>query len=113
MAHCKCGASLTKRKFLDSCKNGYGPVPCLSAEIPYTSPEKLYPLFSGNGSFVFESVKGPERIARYSFIGFDPYLSMRAKERKSEIRSGVLHSLSYVHPRNCWASFWGTTRKSP
>jgi len=113
MAHCKCGASLTKRKFLDSCKNGYGPVPCLSAEIPYTSPEKLYPLFSGNGSFVFESVKGPERIARYSFIGFDPYLSMRAKERKSEIRSGVLHSLSYVHPLKLLGELLGDYAQKP
>ena len=113
MAHCKCGASLTKRKFLDSCKNGYGPVPCLSAEIPYTSPEKLYPLFSGNGSFVFESVKGPERIARYSFIGFDPYLSMRAKERKSEIRSGVLHSLSYVHPPKLLGELLGDYAQKP
>ncbi|HUO78361.1 MAG TPA: anthranilate synthase component I family protein [Thermodesulfovibrionales bacterium] len=98
MAHCKCGASLTKRKFLDSCKNGYGPVSCLSAEIPYTSPERLYPLFSGSGSFVFESVKGPEKIARYSFIGFDPYLSMRAKEKKIAVRSGTSQSISYAHP---------------
>ncbi|HXX54239.1 MAG TPA: chorismate-binding protein, partial [Thermodesulfovibrionales bacterium] len=98
MAHCKCVASLTKSKFLDSCSNGYGPVPCLSAEIPYTSPDSLYPLFSGSASFVFESVKGPEKIARYSFIGFDPYLSVCVKGNKSEVRSEVSCSVTDMHP---------------
>ena len=113
MAHCKCGASLTKKKFLDSCRNGYGPVPCLSAEIPYTSPEKLYPLFSGSGSFVFESVKGPEKIARYSFIGFDPYLCMRAKEGKIEVGSGASQSISYTHPLKLLGELLGSYAQKP
>lgn len=52
----------------------------LYKEIPYTSPEKLYPLFSGRNSFLFESVSGSENIARFSFIGFDPYLVFIAKD---------------------------------
>ncbi|HXX81823.1 MAG TPA: anthranilate synthase component I family protein, partial [Thermodesulfovibrionales bacterium] len=39
------------------------------------------------------------------FIGFDPYLSMRAKERRSEIRSGVSHSLSCAHPLKLLGGF--------
>lgn len=113
MAHCKCGASLTKRKFLDFCRNGYGPVPCLSAEIPYTSPEKLYPLFSGRGSFVLESVKGPEKIARYSFIGFDPYLSMHAKGGKTEVGSGASQSISYAHPLKLMGELLGGYAQKP
>ena len=88
-------------------------MPCLSAEIPYTSPEKLYPLFSGSGSFVFESVKGPEKIARYSFIGFDPYLSMHAKEGKSEVRLGASQSISYAHPLELLGELLGSYAQKP
>lgn len=52
----------------------------LFKEIPYASPEKLYPLFSGRNSFLFESVSGSENIARFSFIGFEPYLVFIAKD---------------------------------
>jgi aminodeoxychorismate synthase component I len=113
VAHCKCGAPLTKRKFLDACRNGHGPVPALSAEIPYTSPERLYPLFSGKGSFVFESVKGPEKIARYSFIGFDPYLSLRGKEGRTEVGSGASQSISYADPLKLLGELLGGYAQRP
>jgi anthranilate synthase component I len=41
-------------------------------------------------AFLFESVEGGERVARYSFLGKDPFLVLRAKEgRTSRERSGT------------------------
>ncbi|PYR93535.1 MAG: anthranilate synthase component I [Acidobacteria bacterium] len=41
-------------------------------------------------AFLFESVEGGEQVARYSFLGKDPFLVLRAKDGKTAIdRSGV------------------------
>lgn len=41
-------------------------------------------------AFLFESVEGGERIARYSFLGKDPFLVLRQREGRSVLdRSGV------------------------
>jgi anthranilate synthase component I len=41
-------------------------------------------------AFLFESVEGGERVARYSFLGKDPFLVLKAREGKTSIeRSGV------------------------
>ena len=67
-----------------------GAVPPLHSGIPYISPHELYPAFSGRGSILFESVKGPHNIARYSFVIFEPYAIMRVKDGYLEIeREGV------------------------
>ena len=75
----------SKEEFLDSAK-GSG-IPPLYEEIPYASPCEIYALFARPESFLFESVKGPDKIARYSFIGFDPCLSFKVKNYKTEIIS--------------------------
>ncbi len=41
-------------------------------------------------AFLFESVEGGERVARYSFLGKDPFLVLRARGRTTQVdRSGV------------------------
>src|SRR5688500_17625471 len=41
-------------------------------------------------AFLFESVEGGERVARYSFLGKDPFLVLKARQGKTAIdRSGV------------------------
>ncbi len=41
-------------------------------------------------AFLFESVEGGEQVARYSFLGKDPFLVLRARGRRTSIdRSGV------------------------
>ena len=54
--------------------------------IPFTPLEvfsKIRNVF--DKSFLLESVEGREKIARYSFIGFDPLLEFKAKGREVEI----------------------------
>jgi len=75
----------SKEEFLDTLK-GSG-IPPLYEEIPFASPFEIYALFDSPESFLFESVKGPDKIARYSFIGVDPCLSVKVKNFKTEIIS--------------------------
>ncbi|MFN3395688.1 MAG: anthranilate synthase component I family protein [Thermodesulfovibrionales bacterium] len=70
----------------------------LYREIPYNLPRVVYPLFSGSNSFVFESIKGPEKIARFSFIGFEPSLRIKIKNGFIEISSQERVSVSQCNP---------------
>ncbi len=82
---------------MEFCGKGAG-VPPLAAEIPYGSPEELYPVFAGRRSFLFESVKGPEKIARFSFIGFEPYMVVRVKDGFVETQTAHKKSLFREKP---------------
>jgi anthranilate/para-aminobenzoate synthase component I len=55
-------------------------------ELPYISPQDIYGHINKPFSFLLESIKGPENIARYSFIGSDPFLVFRVKNGNIEIR---------------------------
>jgi anthranilate/para-aminobenzoate synthase component I len=68
-------ATPSKKNFLETtCR---GRIPPLYKEIPYVLPRSIYEPFASKNSFLLESVKGPEKIARYSFIGFDPCLTFK------------------------------------
>ncbi|HDS45866.1 MAG TPA: anthranilate synthase component I family protein [Methanomicrobia archaeon] len=55
-------------------------------DVPFT-PLELFAKLRGvfNKSFLLESVEGREKIARYSFIGFDPLLEFKAKGQHVEL----------------------------
>jgi anthranilate synthase component 1 len=54
--------------------------------IPFTPLEVFAKLRHGfEKSFLLESVEGREKIARYSFIGFDPLLEFKAKGHEVEL----------------------------
>ncbi|MDI6743770.1 MAG: anthranilate synthase component I family protein [Thermodesulfovibrionales bacterium] len=72
-----------KKDFLLSANAGT--VSPVYKEIPYFSPHQVYESFISQNTFLLESVKGPANIARYSFIGFDPYLIFRVKNGSTEI----------------------------
>ncbi len=75
----------SKKTFLELVKNGKAPP--LSEEIPYLPPSSLYESFVSPNSFLLESIKGPMKIARYSFIGFDPYAIFKVKNGLIEIET--------------------------
>src|SRR4030065_510787 len=62
----------SKRNFLELVKNGK--LPPLHKEIPYLHPHLIYDSLASPNSFLLESMKGPMKIARYSFLCFDRYL---------------------------------------
>lgn len=75
----------SKREFLELVKNGKPPA--LYEEIPYLPPQLIYEPLASPNSFLLESIKGPMKIARYSFIGFDPYLVFKVKNGLMEIET--------------------------
>src|SRR4030042_2636266 len=72
-----------KKDFLELVKNGKPPP--LHEEISYLHPHLIYESLASPNSFLLESMKGPMKIARYSFIGFDPYTVFRVKNGLIEI----------------------------
>jgi anthranilate/para-aminobenzoate synthase component I len=75
----------SKKDFLRLIKNGK--IPPLYEEIPYLPPHLIYESLASTNSFLLESVKGPEKIARYSFIGFEPCLVFKVKNGLIEIET--------------------------
>jgi anthranilate/para-aminobenzoate synthase component I len=75
----------SKRNFLELVKNGN--LPPLNEEIPYLHPHIIYESMSAPNSFLLESIKGPMKIARYSFIGFDPYAVFKVKNGIFQVES--------------------------
>ncbi|MDP3048045.1 MAG: anthranilate synthase component I family protein, partial [Thermodesulfovibrionales bacterium] len=64
-------------------------------------------------SFLLESVKGPENIARYSFIGFDPYLTFKVKDGAVEITAKGKKAVSSVPPLARLKSLVDAYRQTP
>jgi len=54
-------------------------------EIPFQDPFEVYKKIRSENSLLLESLKGPEQISRYSFIGIEPYLIFKAKDGLVEI----------------------------
>ena len=73
----------SKKEFMERIKSGG--IPPLHREIPYSPPCGIYESVASPNSLLLESVKGPEKIARYSFIGLDPYLIFKTKNGLVEI----------------------------
>jgi len=66
-----------------------GHVSPVCREIPYRRPALCYGRLrrriGDSRSFLLESIKGPFNIARYSYIGFDPYIEVKAKKPYLEV----------------------------
>ncbi len=86
----------SKKNFLQLIKDSN--IPPLYEEISYSPPSLIYESVASTNSFLLESVKGPEKIARYSFIGFDPCLMFKVKNGFIEIKSSRKKTLSSNRP---------------
>jgi len=72
--------------------------PPVYREIPYESPDKIYRTLRSRNSLLLESVKGSEQTGRYSFIGFDPYLTFTVKDGLVEIEFAGKRTVSSRKP---------------
>jgi len=71
--------NLTEEEFIAAVEHQPRPlvVPlCLERPIPRISPLTIYSGLPGPGGFLLESMEGSEKIARYSFLGKDPDLTI-------------------------------------
>jgi anthranilate/para-aminobenzoate synthase component I len=70
----------------------------LYKEIPFENPDRVYRRLRSKNSFLFESVKGAEQTARYSFIGIEPYLILKVKDGIIEIEFEGKKTMSSRRP---------------
>lgn len=103
--------SPSKRDFLEIIKAGT--IPPLYDEIPYSSPSSIYEHLASTNSFLLESVKGPKKIARYSFIGFDPCLIFRIKDGLIEIESSAKKIINSRKPLNMLKGILNSYKQKP
>jgi aminodeoxychorismate synthase component I len=109
--------NLNKKDFLNIVKEGS--IPPLYTEIPYTEPFMVYEsLGCQPNSILLESVKGPYKIARYSFIASDPYLIFKVKNGEikievKKIRSWEDKDSSTSQPLNFLASQHSVSFRHP
>lgn len=68
------------------------------AEFPFSTPQHVYEQLDAPYSVLLESIKGPEKIARYSFIGTGPFLVLRVKNGSVEVSVKGKKSVSSIHP---------------
>ena len=70
----------------------------LFREVPFQDPFGVYKKVSAGNSILFESLKGPAQISRYSFIGIEPYLAFIAKDGLVEIVCQGRKTVSFRKP---------------
>lgn len=85
-----------RRDFLDIAKRGK--IPPLYSEIPYKRPAGYYAAVAAKNSFLLESIKGNFNIARYSYAGFAPYLTIIYKDSSLYVKSDEGDAISYKNP---------------
>ena len=56
---------------------------------------------SSNDYFLLESLEGGERWGRYSFVGYDPIVKLRAKDKVVEVINGAKVKFKTKDPVNC------------
>lgn len=88
-----------KESFLAGAEGRKNPsLPPVYARLPYIPPLTLYERLKGPGTILLESIKGPDNIARYSFIAFDPYLEFRVKNSVISLQGCNRSSLAGSRP---------------
>jgi anthranilate/para-aminobenzoate synthase component I len=71
-----------KQIFIEKAKRGE--IFPVYRELPFIPPQQAFERIKGPYSFLLESIKGPEKIARYSFAGFKSFLIFKVKNSTVE-----------------------------
>lgn len=85
----------------------------LYCEIPYRSPQSLYDLVASPNSLLLESAKRHEKIARFSFIGFEPSMIVKVKDGVVELESSEKFTFQTNKPLSILKSIIHPYRQSP
>jgi anthranilate/para-aminobenzoate synthase component I len=71
-----------RNSFIEKLKRGK--ISPVFTELPFLPPQQVFESIQGPHSFLLESIKGPEKIARYSFAGTDPFFILKVKNGSVE-----------------------------
>jgi anthranilate/para-aminobenzoate synthase component I len=75
-----------------------GRIPPVFAEIPFCEPASVYERLGTGTGFLFESIKGPEKTARYSFAGVEPFLVFKTKNGRASLSGCLEQRVESRHP---------------
>src|SRR3990172_7741433 len=107
--------SLTEDEFLSLAKD-YNLIPLyreIVADVD-TPVSAFLKLGRDADSFLLESVEGGETLGRYSFIGMDPFLTVRAKDGRVDIGGEIEASFANVaDPLTVVEDLLGRYRQAP
>jgi aminodeoxychorismate synthase component I len=101
----------SKKNFIETARKGG--IPPLYEEMPYAPPRLVYERFASTNSFLLESVKGPENIARYSFAGFDPCLTFMTRDGVIETEPGWNSGLFENRPLRALKALLSSYKQKP
>jgi len=86
----------TRNNFIGNAKKGK--ISPVYLELPFINPQQVYESIKCPHSFLLESIKGPEKIARYSFAGANPFLIFKVKNGTVELESNGKKKFSSTAP---------------
>ena len=78
------------RPSLEEFASGKAPVPIFwKLPLENLDPFEIYSILDPRPpSFLLESIKGPDRVARYSFLAFNPFLTLQSKGSRITLTEG-------------------------
>lgn len=100
----------SRETFINDARAG-SPSP-LCAELPWQEPRRIFESIRTPYSVLLESIKGPETIARYSFVCTDPFLQIRVKNGLSHIMNDHAVSTSSRPPLKLLREYMGRYRQA-
>ncbi len=75
-----------REDFIPLCNEGA--IPPLFSELPFKDPFTVFDFLSPEKGILLESMKGPEKISRYSFAVTEPLIEIRIKNHHIELTGG-------------------------
>ncbi|MBI5633741.1 MAG: anthranilate synthase component I family protein [Nitrospirae bacterium] len=82
-------------------------------ELSFQDPFEAYKKLRSENSLLFESLKGPEQISRYAFIGIEPYLIFKVKDGLVEVNVRGRKTVSFKKPLQCLRELVNAVSQEP
>ncbi|UCD35269.1 MAG: anthranilate synthase component I family protein [Nitrospiraceae bacterium] len=101
----------SKKHFTENAQSGR--ICPLRAEFPFAPPQQVYEKLESPLSFLLESIRGPEKTARYSFCGSSPLLEIRVKNGLTDISGRGNAAVSLLSPLKQLREVVGRYRLAP
>jgi anthranilate/para-aminobenzoate synthase component I len=88
--------SPSKKEFIENAKKDR--ISPVYTELQFIPPQQIFENLESPYSFILESIKGPEKIARYSFVGSEPFMIFKVKNGIVEISRNGKKTVSSKSP---------------
>jgi anthranilate/para-aminobenzoate synthase component I len=103
--------SPSRKTFIENARAGR--ISPVYAVLPFISPQDVYESLEAPNSYLLESIKGPDKISRYSFIGAEPFLEFSVKNGSVKITHKRKKSVTSEPPLRKLRELVNAYRASP